>query len=34
MNDAEFLVALESGTLPEADFNHGGHVRAACGHRA
>jgi hypothetical protein len=29
MTDAEFLAALESGTLPEADFNHAGHVRAA-----
>ena len=29
MNDAEFLAAIESGTLPEAEFNHAGHVRAA-----
>lgn len=29
MTDAEFLAALESGTLPEAEFNHAGHVRAA-----
>jgi hypothetical protein len=29
MTDAEFLAALESGVLPEADFNHAGHVRAA-----
>jgi hypothetical protein len=29
MTDAEFLAALESATLAEADFNHGGHVRAA-----
>jgi hypothetical protein len=29
MTDAEFLAALESGTLAEADFNHAGHVRAA-----
>jgi hypothetical protein len=29
MTDAEFLTALESGVLPEADFNHAGHVRAA-----
>ena len=27
--DAEFLAALEAGTLPEADFKHAGHVRAA-----
>jgi hypothetical protein len=29
MTDAEFLAALESAALPEADFNHAGHVRAA-----
>jgi hypothetical protein len=29
MTDAEFLVSLESGTLPESEFNHAGHVRAA-----
>jgi hypothetical protein len=29
MTDAEFLAALESGVLPEADFTHAGHVRAA-----
>jgi len=29
MTDAEFLAALESGTLSEAEFNHAGHVRAA-----
>ena len=29
MTDAEFLAALESATLPEAAFNHAGHVRAA-----
>lgn len=29
MIDAEFLAALESGTLPEPEFNHAGHVRAA-----
>ena len=29
MTDAEFLATLESGTLPETDFNHHGHVRAA-----
>ena len=29
MTDAEFLAALEAATLPEADFNHAGHVRAA-----
>ena len=29
MTDAEFLAALESGALPEADFDHAGHVRAA-----
>jgi hypothetical protein len=29
MTDVEFLAALESGTLPEAEFNHAGHVRAA-----
>ena len=29
MTDAEFLTALESGTLAEAEFNHAGHVRAA-----
>jgi hypothetical protein len=29
MNDAAFLAALESCTLPEAEFGHAGHVRAA-----
>jgi hypothetical protein len=29
MTDAEFLAALESGTLLEAEFNHAGHIRAA-----
>jgi len=29
MTDAGFLAALESGTLPEVEFNHAGHVRAA-----
>ena len=29
MTDAEFLAALEAATLPESDFNHAGHVRAA-----
>jgi hypothetical protein len=29
MTDAEFLAALEAATLPEAEFNHAGHVRAA-----
>jgi hypothetical protein len=29
MTDAEFLAALESGSLPEPEFNHAGHVRAA-----
>ena len=29
MTDSEFLAALESGRLPEAEFNHAGHVRAA-----
>jgi hypothetical protein len=29
MTDAEFLCALESGALSEAEFNHAGHVRAA-----
>ena len=29
MSDEEFLRALESGELPEADFGHAGHVRAA-----
>ena len=29
MTDAEFLASLEAATLPEADFNHAGHVRAA-----
>jgi hypothetical protein len=29
MTDAEFLAALESGTLAEGEFNHAGHVRAA-----
>ena len=28
MTDEEFLRALESGTLAEAEFNHAGHVRA------
>jgi hypothetical protein len=29
MTDGEFLAALEAGTLPEAEFSHAGHVRAA-----
>ena len=29
MTDEEFLRALESGELPEADFSHAAHVRAA-----
>ncbi|HLQ14207.1 MAG TPA: hypothetical protein VK130_13325 [Steroidobacteraceae bacterium] len=29
MTDAEFLRALESGELPESDFGHAAHVRAA-----
>jgi len=29
MTDAEFLVSLESGTLPESELDHAGHVRAA-----
>jgi len=29
VTDAEFLVSLESGTLPESEFNHASHVRAA-----
>lgn len=29
MSDAEFLAALEAGTLPEAEFGHAGHLRAA-----
>ena len=29
MTDDEFLAALESCTLSEADFGHAGHVRAA-----
>lgn len=29
MNDGEFLAALESCELPEQEFNHRGHVRAA-----
>jgi hypothetical protein len=29
MTDAEFIAALEPGTLPEAEFGHAGHVRAA-----
>jgi len=29
MIDTEFLAALEAGTLPEAEFDHAGHVRAA-----
>jgi hypothetical protein len=29
MTDAEFLAALESCTLPEAEFDHRGHLRAA-----
>jgi hypothetical protein len=29
MTDAEFLAALESCTLPEAEFDHCGHLRAA-----
>jgi hypothetical protein len=29
MTDAEFLAAIESGTLSEAEFNHAGHFRAA-----
>lgn len=29
MTDAEFLAALEAGTLSEAEFDHAGHVRAA-----
>ena len=29
MTDAEFLAALERCTLPEADFTHAAHVRAA-----
>ena len=29
MTDEEFLRALESGELPEADFGHASHVRAA-----
>jgi hypothetical protein len=29
MTDAEFLAALESATLSEAEFNHAGHIRAA-----
>lgn len=29
MTDAQFLAALESCTLPEAEFDHRGHLRAA-----
>lgn len=29
MNDAEFLEAFESRTLPKTEFNHRGHIRAA-----
>jgi len=29
MNDADFLTALERCTLPEAEFTHAAHVRAA-----
>ena len=29
MNDEEFLAALQSCTLPEAEFTHAAHVRAA-----
>ena len=29
MNDAEFLAALEGCTLPESEFTHAAHVRAA-----
>jgi hypothetical protein len=29
MTDAEFLASLESGRMPESEFNHAGHVRAA-----
>jgi len=29
MNDADFLAALERCTLPEAEFTHAAHVRAA-----
>jgi hypothetical protein len=29
MTDAEFLAALEAGTLSEVEFDHAGHVRAA-----
>jgi hypothetical protein len=29
MTDAEFLAALESAALPEAAFDHAGHLRAA-----
>jgi hypothetical protein len=28
MNDGEFLLALESCTLPESEFGHAAHVRA------
>jgi hypothetical protein len=30
MTDAEFLAALEAATLSEPEFDHAGHVRAAC----
>jgi hypothetical protein len=29
MTDDEFLTALETCALPESEFNHGGHLRAA-----
>jgi hypothetical protein len=29
MTDVEFLAALENCSLPEAEFNHNGHLRAA-----
>jgi hypothetical protein len=29
VNDAQFLAALEACTLPEAEFGHAAHVRAA-----